>query len=111
MEVDRALSWGVVRVCNGQDRHEIAGGHGKLPRTRQLADPQLREDGIRLYGVAPGTVFTDGVRGEMSPAALQETLRTLGGLLDDAGVLVLWMVWGGALAGVLLKMCWPTAPR
>ena len=29
----------------------------------------------------------------------------------DAGVLVLWMVWGGALAGVLLKMCWPTAPR
>ena len=29
----------------------------------------------------------------------------------DAGVLVLWMVWGGAVAGVLLKMCWPTAPR
>ena len=29
----------------------------------------------------------------------------------DAGVLVLWIVWGGALAGVLLKMCWPTAPR
>jgi hemolysin III len=29
----------------------------------------------------------------------------------DSGVLVLWMVWGGALAGVLLKMCWPTAPR
>ena len=28
-----------------------------------------------------------------------------------SGVLVLWMVWGGALAGVLLKMCWPTAPR
>ncbi|MDT5226952.1 MAG: hemolysin [Mycobacterium sp.] len=28
----------------------------------------------------------------------------------DAGVLVLWMVWGGAMAGVLLKMCWPTAP-
>jgi hemolysin III len=27
----------------------------------------------------------------------------------DAGVLVLWMVWGGAMAGVLLKMCWPTA--
>jgi hemolysin III len=29
----------------------------------------------------------------------------------DSGVLVLWIVWGGALAGVLLKMCWPTAPR
>jgi hemolysin III len=29
----------------------------------------------------------------------------------DSGVLVLWMVWGGALVGVLLKMCWPTAPR
>ncbi len=28
-----------------------------------------------------------------------------------SGVLVLWMVWGGALAGVLLNMCWPTAPR
>lgn len=28
-----------------------------------------------------------------------------------SGVLVLCMVWGGALAGVLLKMCWPTAPR
>jgi hemolysin III len=29
----------------------------------------------------------------------------------DAGVLVLYIVWGGALAGVLLKLCWPTAPR
>jgi hemolysin III len=29
----------------------------------------------------------------------------------DSGVLVLWMVWGGALAGVLLKLCWPSAPR
>jgi hemolysin III len=28
----------------------------------------------------------------------------------DSGELVLWIVWGGALAGVLLKMCWPTAP-
>ncbi|MCV7331855.1 hemolysin III family protein [Mycobacterium cookii] len=27
------------------------------------------------------------------------------------GTLVLYIVWGGALAGVLLKMCWPTAPR
>ncbi|WP_343600767.1 hemolysin III family protein [Mycobacterium sp.] len=27
------------------------------------------------------------------------------------GHLVLWIVWGGALAGILLKMCWPTAPR
>jgi hemolysin III len=29
----------------------------------------------------------------------------------DAGLLVLGIVWSGALAGVLLKMCWPTAPR
>ncbi|WP_424385321.1 PAQR family membrane homeostasis protein TrhA [Mycobacterium sp.] len=28
-----------------------------------------------------------------------------------AGTLVLCVVWCGALAGVLLKMCWPTAPR
>jgi hemolysin III len=27
------------------------------------------------------------------------------------GMLVLGLVWGGALAGVLLKMFWPTAPR
>ncbi|MDB2193382.1 PAQR family membrane homeostasis protein TrhA [Mycobacteroides abscessus] len=27
------------------------------------------------------------------------------------GNLVLAIVWGGALAGVILKMCWPTAPR
>ncbi|WP_293054629.1 hemolysin III family protein [Mycobacterium sp.] len=27
------------------------------------------------------------------------------------GRVVLWIVWGGALAGILLKMCWPTAPR
>src|SRR5205807_4474896 len=29
----------------------------------------------------------------------------------DTGKLVLWIVWGGALAGILLKVCWPTAPR
>ncbi|HWY01721.1 MAG TPA: hemolysin III family protein, partial [Mycobacterium sp.] len=29
----------------------------------------------------------------------------------DAGRLVLYIVWGGALAGVLLKVCWPSAPR
>jgi hemolysin III len=29
----------------------------------------------------------------------------------STGKLVLWIVWGGALAGVLLKVCWPTAPR
>jgi hemolysin III len=28
-----------------------------------------------------------------------------------AGTLVLTIVWGGAIAGVLLKMCWPSAPR
>jgi hemolysin III len=29
----------------------------------------------------------------------------------DAGRLVLSIVWGGALAGTLLTMCWPSAPR
>jgi hemolysin III len=29
----------------------------------------------------------------------------------DTGVLVFSLVWGGALAGVALKMCWPSAPR
>ena len=29
----------------------------------------------------------------------------------DQGTVVLYIVWGGAVAGVLLKMCWPTAPR
>lgn len=28
----------------------------------------------------------------------------------DTGLLVLAIVWGGALAGVALKMCWPSAP-
>jgi hemolysin III len=28
-----------------------------------------------------------------------------------SGTLVLYIVWGGAVAGVLLKMCWPSAPR
>lgn len=27
------------------------------------------------------------------------------------GRVVLSIVWGGAIAGILLKMCWPTAPR
>ncbi|MCV7315120.1 hemolysin III family protein [Mycolicibacillus parakoreensis] len=27
------------------------------------------------------------------------------------GEMVLLIVWGGALAGVLLKLCWPTAPK
>ncbi|MGH3674595.1 MAG: PAQR family membrane homeostasis protein TrhA [Mycobacterium sp.] len=29
----------------------------------------------------------------------------------DTGTLVLWIVWGGAIAGVALKMLWPSAPR
>jgi citronellol/citronellal dehydrogenase len=45
-----------------------------LALTAQLAR-EWREDGVRLYGVAPGTVLTDGVRGEMPPEALAETLR------------------------------------
>jgi len=30
---------------------------------------------------------------------------------QSTGVLVLWIVWGGALAGTVLKVCWPSAPR
>jgi hemolysin III len=29
----------------------------------------------------------------------------------QTGQLVLWIVWGGALAGITLKVCWPSAPR
>ncbi len=29
----------------------------------------------------------------------------------DTGTVVLWVVWGGALAGVALKLAWPHAPR
>ncbi len=32
-------------------------------------------------------------------------------LPEREGWLLLWIVWSGALAGVLLKMCWPSAPR
>jgi hemolysin III len=32
-------------------------------------------------------------------------------LPEHDGWLLFWIVWGGALAGVLLKMCWPSAPR
>jgi hemolysin III len=32
-------------------------------------------------------------------------------LPDQDGRLLLWIVWSGALAGVLLKMFWPSAPR
>ena len=31
-------------------------------------------------------------------------------LPESDGWLLFWIVWGGALAGVLLKMCWPSAP-
>lgn len=32
-------------------------------------------------------------------------------LPQHSGVVVLWIVWGGAAAGIVLKMIWPTAPR
>ncbi len=32
-------------------------------------------------------------------------------LPQHIGKLVLYIVWGGALAGIMLKMCWPSAPR
>ena len=31
-------------------------------------------------------------------------------LPEHRGMTLFWIVWGGALAGVLLKMCWPSAP-
>jgi citronellol/citronellal dehydrogenase len=37
---------------------------------------EWHDEGIRLYGLAPGTVLTDGVRGEMPPEALAATLRS-----------------------------------
>jgi citronellol/citronellal dehydrogenase len=45
-----------------------------LALTERLAG-EWREDGISLFGLAPGTVLTDGVRGEMSPDALADSLR------------------------------------
>jgi hemolysin III len=32
-------------------------------------------------------------------------------LPERQGTVLLWIVWGGALAGVALKMLWPSAPR
>ncbi|GJF13896.1 membrane protein [Mycolicibacterium cyprinidarum] len=32
-------------------------------------------------------------------------------LPEPSGMTLLWIVWGGALAGVALKMLWPSAPR
>ncbi|EKF22613.1 channel, hemolysin III family protein [Mycolicibacterium hassiacum DSM 44199] len=35
----------------------------------------------------------------------------LAALPSEDGMVLFWIVWGGALAGVLLKMFWPEAPR
>jgi hemolysin III len=43
------------------------------------------------------------IAGSYTPFALLAMPR-------DTGMLVLGIVWGGALAGVTLKMCWPSAP-
>ena len=32
-------------------------------------------------------------------------------LPQNSGMVLFWIVWGGAAAGVLLKTCWPSAPR
>ncbi len=32
-------------------------------------------------------------------------------LPSEKGMVLFWIVWGGAVAGVLLKMFWPSAPR
>lgn len=44
------------------------------------------------------------IAGSYTPFAVCAMPRT-------SGHLVLWIVWGGALAGILLKVFWPTAPR
>jgi citronellol/citronellal dehydrogenase len=55
--------------------HSAAARAAILALTARLAR-EWREDGIRLYGIAPGTVLTDGVRGEMPPEALAETVKS-----------------------------------
>jgi hemolysin III len=32
-------------------------------------------------------------------------------LPERSGWILFWIAWGGAIAGVALKMCWPSAPR
>lgn len=72
-----------------------------LALTRRLAR-EWREDGIRLYGLAPGTVFTDGVRGEMSPEALRETLKNTPLRTDTAtGEIAEWVAALAAGVGPL----------
>ena len=44
------------------------------------------------------------IAGSYTPFALLAMPR-------DTGHTVLCIVWGGALAGILLKTCWPSAPR
>jgi hemolysin III len=44
------------------------------------------------------------IAGSYTPFALLALPR-------GSGMLLFWIVWGGALAGVALKMCWPSAPR
>lgn len=44
------------------------------------------------------------IAGSYTPFALLALPRT-------TGMLMFWIVWGGAVAGVALKMLWPSAPR
>jgi hemolysin III len=44
------------------------------------------------------------IAGSYTPFALLALPR-------NSGILLFWIVWGGALAGVALKMLWPSAPR
>lgn len=44
------------------------------------------------------------IAGSYTPFALLSLPQT-------DGMVLLWIVWSGAIAGVLLKMFWPTAPR
>lgn len=58
---------------------------------------------IRMKRLDHSTIFVF-IAGTYTPFAVLA-------MPPDTGRTVLTIVWGGAAAGVLLKMCWPTAPR
>ncbi|HEX7322804.1 MAG TPA: hemolysin III family protein [Mycobacterium sp.] len=58
---------------------------------------------IRMKRVDHSMIFVF-IAGTYTPFAVLAMPR-------HTGMVVLAIVWGGAIAGVLLKVCWPTAPR
>ena len=69
--------------------------------TGELAQ-QWAADGISLYCLAPGTVLTDGVRAELTPAGIERALAgTPLGRDTDAGEVAEWVA---ALAGGVCRL-------